>query len=106
MEPDDALQRAIATISQSDPLIKLIQQVTMGRMKPEDVGLRAIVEAWFGTYRKVLGTAGLTKAAVRRLDPSPRVAVLAAAGIVSATQPSVESLHAAYSKALECAPLD
>jgi len=31
---DQALQRAIATISQSDPLIKLLEQVKRGRMNP------------------------------------------------------------------------
>ena len=38
---DQALQRAIATISQSDPLVKLLEQVKLGRMKPTDAGLRA-----------------------------------------------------------------
>ncbi len=39
---EQALQRAIATISQSDPLTKLLEQVKLGRMKPTDAGLRAV----------------------------------------------------------------
>jgi len=45
---EQALQRAISAILQSDPLIKLLQQVRLGRMKPTDAGLRAVTESWMG----------------------------------------------------------
>ena len=106
MESEAVLQRAIGTISQSDPIIKLLQQVKLGRMKPADAGLRAIVEAWLGTYQKVLATPGLTKAALNRINPSPRVAVLIEAGVLQATQPSVQSLESAFSHALAQAPTE
>ena len=48
------LQRAIATISQSDPLIKLLEQVRLGRMKPSDAGLHAIMESWLANISKPL----------------------------------------------------
>ncbi|MBH0193859.1 MAG: hypothetical protein HP492_19210, partial [Nitrospira sp.] len=45
--PDEqTMARAIAAISHSDPLIKLLHQVRLGRMKPADAGLRAITESW------------------------------------------------------------
>ncbi|MDH4252522.1 MAG: hypothetical protein OEV27_15185, partial [Nitrospira sp.] len=59
--PDEqAMQYAISSIAQSDPLIKLLQQVRLGRMKPTDAGLRAVTESWLGTYEKALATDGLT----------------------------------------------
>ena len=73
---DQALQRAIATISQSDPLTKLLEQVKLGRMKPTDVGLRAVTGAWMGTYQKVIESGELTSHALRRIDPNPRLAIL------------------------------
>ena len=45
------LQKAIATISQSDPLTKLLEQVKLGRMKPADAGLRAVIDSWMDTYQ-------------------------------------------------------
>src|SRR5215813_4686673 len=50
MSDEQAMARAIASISHSDPLIKLLQQVRLGRMKPTDAGLRAITESWLGSY--------------------------------------------------------
>ena len=104
MDSEAALQQAIGTISQSDPIVKLLQQVKLGRMKPADVGLRAIVEAWLATYEKVLATPGLTKAALDRINPSPRVAVLIEAGVLKAAQPVVQSLESAFARALAQAP--
>lgn len=106
MDSEAVLQRAIWTISQSDPIIKLLQQVKLGKMKPADVGLRAVVEAWLGTYQKVLATPGLTKAALNRINPSPRVAVLIEAGVLQASQPAVQSLESAFSHAMVQAPTE
>lgn len=104
MDSEAVLQRAIGTISQSDPIIKLLQQVKLGKMKPADAGLRAIVEAWLATYQKVLATPGMTKTALSRIDPSPRVAVLIEAGVLQATQPAVQSLESAFAQAMAQAP--
>lgn len=105
MDVEELFQRAMNTIAQSDPIIKLLQQVRMGKMKPGDAGLRVVVEAWFGTYEKALKTEGLTQAALRRLDPAPRVAVLLDAGVLQADHPSVQKLERAFSQAFSQAPI-
>ena len=99
--PDEqAVQRAISAISQSDPLIKLLQQVRLGRMKPTDAGLRAVTESWLETYQKVLTSDGYTKQALRRLDPLPRITVLVQAAVLSADHPGVTALNATFEQAL------
>jgi len=106
MPDGQAVQRAIAAISQSDPLIKLLQQVRLGRMKPTDTGLRAVTESWLGTYEKALAIDGLTRSCLRRLNPAPRLAVLIEIGVLAGNHPGVESLTAAYDRAVACAPAD
>lgn len=103
---EQALQRAISTILQSDPLIKLLQQVRLGRMKPTDAGLRAVTESWLGTYEKALATDGLTQSHLRRLNPAPRLAVLIEVGVLAGNHPGMESLTAVYERAIACAPVD
>ena len=98
-EIEQAIRRAISTILQSDPLIKLLQEVKLGRMKPTDAGLRAITESWLGTYKKVLETPGLDRAVLVRLDPSPRLDVLVEAGVLAAEHAGAASLRAAFEKA-------
>ena len=100
MTDEHAVQGAIATISQSDPLIKLLQQVKLGQMRASDPGLRAITEAWLGTYQKVLDTTALTRQALVRLDPSPRLDVLIEAGVLNPDHQGVSSLRAGFEKAL------
>jgi len=97
---EQVIRQAIHTISQSDPLIKLLQEVKLGRMKPSDLGLRAITESWLSTYKKVLETSGLDRPALARLDPSPRLGVLIDAGILQADHAAVRSLRAVFEKAL------
>lgn len=99
-ENEQAIRQAISTILQSDPLIKLLQEVKLGRMKPTDAGLRAVTEAWLGTYKKVLETSGLDRTALVRLDPSPRLDVLIDAGILPADHAVVMSLRAAHRQLL------
>lgn len=106
MPDGQAVQRAIAAIRQSDPLIKLVQQVRCGRMKPTDAGLRAVTESWLSTYEKALVADGLTQFCLRRLNPAPRLAVLIEIGVLSGNQPGVESLTAAYDRAIAIAPTD
>ncbi len=99
--PDEqAVQRAIAAISQSDPLIKLLQQVRLGRMNPTDVGLCAVTESWLGIYEKALATDGLTQSGLRRLNPAPRLAVLIDAGVLTDDHQGVTALTAAYNRVL------
>jgi len=100
MTDEQAVHQAITTISQSDPLIKLLQQVKPGQMRASDPGLRAITEAWLGTYQKVLDTTALTRQALVRLDPSPRLDVLIEAGVLNPDHQGVSSLRAGFEKAL------
>jgi hypothetical protein len=99
--PDEqAVQRAIAAILQSDPLIKLLQQVRLGRMKPTDAGLCAVTESWLGTYEKALATDGLTHSDLRRLNPTPRMAVLIDAGVLTDDHQGVTSLKDSFNRLL------
>ncbi|NGZ02378.1 MAG: hypothetical protein CV090_04935 [Nitrospira sp. WS238] len=94
-----ALQRAISTIQQSDPLIKLLQQVRLGRLKPSDAGLRAVTESWLGIYEKAVSTEGLTRFDLCRLNPVPRLSVLLKVGVLTDDHPDVRALEAAYERA-------
>jgi len=97
---DQQLRRAIDTLSQSDPIIKLLQEVKLGRMKASDAGLRAITEVWLGTYQKLLETTVLSRQALARLDPSPRLEVLIEANVLTPDHQAVSSLQASFEKAL------
>lgn len=97
---EQALQGAISTISQSDPLIKLLQQVRFGRMKPTDVGLCAVTESWLEIYENALSSEGLTQSDLRRLNPAPRLAVLIEVGVLTDDHPGVTSLKVSYDRAL------
>lgn len=96
MSADAALQRAIAAISQSDPIPKLLQQVALGRMKPTDAGLRAVTESWLTTYRTVIDSNDFNRQALLRLDPRPRLAVLIEAGVLDSKGAAVTSLQATF----------
>lgn len=100
---DQLLQRAIFTISQSDPLTKLLEQVKLGRMKPTDAGLRAITGSWLGTYQKVIESGGLTRQALRRIDPHPRLAVLIECGVLTDEQEAVTGLRASFDRVVAAA---
>jgi hypothetical protein len=100
---DQALQRAITVISLSDPLIKLLEQVRLGRIKPTDAGLRAVTDSWMGTYQKVIESGGLTSQALRRIDPRPRLAVLIEAGVLTSEQQAVTALRASFERAVDAA---
>jgi hypothetical protein len=100
---EQAVRQAIHTLSQSDPIVKLLAEVKLGRMKPSDPGLRAITESWLGTYKKVLETAPLDRTALLRLDPSPRLELLTAAGVLPVDHAGAASLRAAFEKALSAA---
>jgi hypothetical protein len=97
---EQALQGALSTISQSDPLIKLLQQVRLGRMTPTDAGLRAVTESWLEIYEKVLSTECLTQSDLRRLNPAPRLAVLIEVGVLTDDHPGVTALKVSYDRAL------
>jgi hypothetical protein len=100
---DQTLQRAIATISQSDPLIKLLEQVKLGRMKPTDAGLRAVTDSWIGIYQKIIESGGFTRQALRRIDPNPRVAILIECGVLTDEQQAVAALRASFEQAVDTA---
>lgn len=103
---EQALQRAIQTIGQSDPLIKLLQQIKLGRMKPTDSGLQVVTESWLGTYQQVIKTAGLTKQALKRIDPSPRVAVLIESGVLTSDHPAVAKLQTTFDETMAHAAVE
>ena len=100
---DQALQRAIATISQSDPLIKLLEQVKRGRMKPTDAGLRAVIDSWLDIYRKIIESGGFNRQVLRRIDPSPRLAVLIECGLLTGEQQAVAGLRESFERAVAAA---
>ena len=103
---DFALQQAISTIAESDPLIKLLQQVRLGRMKPSDAGLRAVTESWLRTYQTVLESTALTRQGLLRLDPRPRMSALVEAGVLESGNLPGESLRASFEEKLAHAPPD
>jgi hypothetical protein len=98
---EQTLQRAISTIAQSDPLIKLLQQVRLGKMAPTDAGLHAITVSWLGTYQKVIEAGGLSPQDLRRLDPMPRLAVLIEQGVLPGDHQAVTSLRTSFETALQ-----
>jgi hypothetical protein len=100
---DQTLERAIATISQSDPLIKLVEQVKLGRMKPSDAGLRAVTDSWIGTYQKIIESGGFTRQALRRIDPNPRVAILIECGVLTGEQQAVTALRTSFERVFAAA---
>ena len=100
---DQTLQHAIATISQSDPLIKLLEQVKRGRMTPTDAGLRAVTDSWLGTYRKIIESGGFSRPALRRIDPHPRLAVLVDCGVLTEAQQAVTDLQESFDRAVAVA---
>ena len=100
---EQTLQRAIATISQSDPLTKLLEQVKLGRMKSADAGLRAVIDSWMGTYQKIIESGGFTTQALRRIDPHPRLAVLIECGVLTDEQQAVTALRTSYERAVASA---
>ena len=100
---EQALQRAIVTISQSDPLTKLLEQVKLGRMKPTDAGLRAVTDSWMGTYRKVIESSRFTGQDLRRIDPNPRLAMLIECGVVTGDQQTVTDLRTGFERAVAAA---
>lgn len=103
---EQAVQRAISSIAQSDPLIKLLQEVRLGRMKPTDMGLRAVTESWLGSYEKALSIDGLTQSGLRRLNPAPRLAVLIETQVLTDDHSGVTALRAAYDEWLARAPAE
>ena len=100
---DQTLQHAIATISQSDPLIKLLEQVKRGRMTPTDAGLRAVTDLWLGTYRKIIDSGGFSRPALRRIDPHPRLAMLVDCGLLTEAQQAVTDLRESFERAVAAA---
>jgi hypothetical protein len=95
------LDQAISRLSESDPIIKLLHEVKMGRMKPTDPGLRAITESWIETYRQVLqDMKELERSALPRLDPRPRLEFLIAAGVLSTDHPGVVNLNTTFNQML------
>jgi hypothetical protein len=103
-EPQHYLEKAIERLAQSDPLLKLLQEVRLGRMKPTDAGLRAVTESWLHTYRQVLESASvLDEVFLVRLNPAPRVAMLTEAGMATVDLPAVVAVLKAYEEALATA---
>lgn len=92
-DQEEQVRRAIGTLLQSDPLIKLMQEVRLGRMKATDPGLRAVVESWIGTYAQVLKSQSLNAQLLARLDPVPRLQVLVDAGVLSWEHPATRELR-------------
>lgn len=105
MSEDEAIRRAIVVLSQSDPIPRLLQQVALGRLKPTDAGLRAVTDTWLKTYTTVLETIALSRQALLRLDPRPRLAVLIDAGVLEAKHPAASALQAVFEAKLAQRPV-
>jgi hypothetical protein len=90
------LAQAITSIAQSDPIIKLLHQVALGRMKPTDAGLRAVTESWLSSYRRVIDTVPLSRSAMMRLDPRPRLDLLIESGVLDPSNETGKSLRASF----------
>lgn len=98
---DQILQRALQTLSRTDPLVKLVPQVRLGKMQSSDRGLQAVTESWLATYRHVLESSrDLDRMTLRRLDPAPRVAVLVEAGVIGPDHPAATALAATFVRVL------
>jgi hypothetical protein len=104
-DAEHLVQRTIAAICQSDPLIKLLEQVRLGRMQRSDPGLRAITDAWLEAYRKALASPGFDRPSLYRIDPAPRVNVLIEEGIVPADHPGVRAVLSEFEQAIARAPV-
>lgn len=97
---ETAIRQAVAAISQSDPIVKLLAQVALGRMKAGDAGLRAVTESWLKTYQKVVEGAPPSRAALIRIDPTPRLEVLVRAGVLDDSNDAIQSLRRAFAERL------
>jgi len=97
-DDEEQVRRAIGTLAQSDPLIKLLQEVRLGRMKPTDVGLRAVTESWLGIYTQVLKSQSFEPTVLPRLDPVPRLEVLVEAGVLSWDHPGTRDLRELFQR--------
>lgn len=94
---DQILQRALQTLCKTDPIVKLVPQVRLGKMQPTDRGLQAVTESWLVTYRRVLESSRtLDRASLLRLDPAPRLAVLVEAGVIGPDHPAAATLAATF----------
>ncbi len=100
--PDQYHAQAIDILSQSDPLIKLLQEVKLGKMQPTDGGLRAITVSWLLTYRQVLEEgADVPLSTLYKLNPEPRLDVLIEHGILSPDQTEVLTLRETFQDLLK-----
>jgi hypothetical protein len=98
---DQDLQRAIAVLSQSDPLVRLLQEVRLGRMSPKAPGLLAVTEAWLAAYRRTIESAEtFDRGELLRLHPGPRLEVLVEAGILATDHPALKDLLATFERAV------
>ena len=95
---EEQARRAIGTLLQSDPLIKLLQEVRVGRMKASDPGLRAVTESWVGVYTQLLKSQSFPSAVLVRLDPAPRLEVLVETGVLSWDHPATKELRELFKR--------
>jgi hypothetical protein len=95
------IDQAIGRLSESDPIIKLLHEVKLGRMRPTDAGLRSITESWIEGYRQVLQSVKeLDRTGLLRLDPRPRLEVLITVGVLLDNHPAVTTLRTAFEQML------
>ena len=97
-QTEEQMRRVIGTLLQSDPLIKLLQEVRLGRMKAADPGLRAVTESWMGVYAQVLESQPVPPELLPRLDPTPRLQVLVDAGVLSWDHPGTAQLRELFQR--------
>src|SRR5262245_55731469 len=95
---EQVLQRAILTISQSDPLIKLLDQVKLEQMKPTDAELRAVTDSWISIYQKVIESGRFNTQTLRHIDPNPRLAMLIEYKMVRGNQRAITDLQLSFER--------
>lgn len=99
-DEDEAMSRAISTLAQTDPLIKLLQQVKLGRSQPTSPAIRTLIESWLETYRKVIESTALSHRFLLRLDPRPRLDVLIEARMLDPSNEVGLSLRTSFERRL------
>ena len=62
-------------------------------------------DAWLAAYRKAVASPGLTRQLLIRIDPSPRLDVLAQEGILSADHAGARELRSEFEQAIARAPV-
>jgi hypothetical protein len=62
-----------------------------------------VTDSWLGTYKRIIESGELSRQALRRIDPHPRLAVLIECGVLTSEQQAVVALHTSFDRAVATA---